>query len=234
MKRGVQATLLAASLVSGAAHAFPPYKSTDADTADPWSLEFRLGLLQIERDVNRNTYLAPMLRLNFGLPGQFEIVSELEVQPVDAKIGDAAIGAKWVPFVGKVSVGVEALALLPVSKAGGAGFEGSLVATVAAKPAMLHVNAGGFYDARSDEPEKGWLAGAIGELQAGRVRPGVELFAKGVAGEAVQVAAGAGVIVDLGAIDVRVGARFGLTPTASDFVASLWVTTKFQFAARQQ
>ncbi|MBI3070914.1 MAG: hypothetical protein HYY84_02180 [Deltaproteobacteria bacterium] len=218
--------------IARAAAAYPPYKSTDADTADPWTLELRLGLFGIEREKSRNIYSAPLLRLNFGLPGSIEINSEFEYQPVDGRVAEAALGAKWIPLVGKVSVGLEAVALLPVSSAGGAGFEGALLTTVAAKPVSVHVNASGYFDGRGATNERGWKAGAIGEVRAGRFRPGVEMFAKGAVDEAVQVSAGAGVIVDLGPVDVRVGARLGLTAAAADFVTTLWFTTKVPFASK--
>ena len=34
--------------------AFPPYKTTDADTADPYTLELQLGLIQLEREDGEN------------------------------------------------------------------------------------------------------------------------------------------------------------------------------------
>ena len=48
--------------------AFPPFRTTDAHTADPWELETRLGLLGFKRSGSANTYSSPLLRINFGIP----------------------------------------------------------------------------------------------------------------------------------------------------------------------
>ena len=76
----VRPTLLIAllALTAAAAEAFPPYRSTDAETADPWTIEGRLGALRFRRDEGENTYVTPLLRLNLGLPHRLELVSELE------------------------------------------------------------------------------------------------------------------------------------------------------------
>ena len=58
------------------AFAFPPYHTTDAATAEPWTLEARIGLLEIEREDHQNAYTSPLIRLNFGLPPHFEVTSE--------------------------------------------------------------------------------------------------------------------------------------------------------------
>jgi hypothetical protein len=213
-------------LATATAAAFPPYRSTDAETADPWVLEGRLGLIRFTRDEGQNTYTAPLLRVNFGLPHGVELTSEFEYLPVDGEVGDAAAGLKWVPYFHDLSLGIEALALLPISSAGGAGVESSLLATQRWEPVKLHLNVGGFYDARPEPIEKGWRSGLLGELEVGRFRPGLELFAKHVLLEPVAVQAGAGVIVKLGPLDLRAGAHVGLTDAAPDFVASFWIAGK--------
>ena len=210
--------------------AFPPYRSTDAETADPWDLEGRLGLIRFTRDEGENAYASPLLRINFGLPQRVELTGEFEYLPVDGRFGDAAAGAKWVPYFHDLSLGIEVLALLPVSRAGGAGVESQLLATQRWAPARLHLNAGGFYDVRPTPVEKGWRAGLLGEFELGSFRPGVELFAKQVFSEPVAVQGGAGVIVKLGPIELRTGAHAGLTDAAPDFVASFWVAGKLSFA----
>jgi hypothetical protein len=58
--------------------AFPPYRSTDAETADAWTLEGRLGLLRYTRAESENTYTSPLVRINFGLPRGLELTAELE------------------------------------------------------------------------------------------------------------------------------------------------------------
>lgn len=207
---------------------FPPYRSTDAETADRWTLEGRLGLVQIERDAHHNNTSSPLIRLNFGLPGNVEVVSEFEYRADESRVSDAAIGFKWVPFFRSVSVGVETLALLPLPQEGGAGIESSFLTTIRSGVLRVHVNAGAFYDGRPAQPERGWKSGVIGEARLGRLRPGVELFAKRVRSEPVQMSAGPGIIADVGPFDVRTGLDVGLTRTAPDLRVSLWVTSKFR------
>ncbi len=207
---------------------FPPYHSTDAETADPWTLEGRLGLVQIERDAQHNNTSSPLIRLNFGLPGNVEIVSEFEYRTDERRVGDAAIGFKWVPFFRSVSVGIETLALLPLPQEGGAGIESTFLTTIRSGVLHVHVNAGAFYDGRPAQPERGWKSGVIGEARLGRLRPGVELFAKRVRSEPVEMSAGPGIIADAGPFDVRTGLDVGLTRTAPDLRVSLWVTSKFR------
>jgi hypothetical protein len=64
-----------------------------------------------------------------------------------------------------------------------------------------------------------------GELELGRLRPGVEIFVKGIEDEMPTWIAGPGVIADFGAFDVRLGFHAGLNREAADFTASLWVAT---------
>jgi hypothetical protein len=111
------------------AGAFPPYRSTDAGTSDPWVLETRLGVLRLRRDRGDSAYSSPLLRLNLGLPGAVELITELEVRPGNGGLTDAALGAKWVPVRGRWSLGTETLLLLPVPTAGGIGIESQLVVT---------------------------------------------------------------------------------------------------------
>ena len=74
--RALITAALLAGLSGSPAAAFPPYRSTDADTADPWVFEARLGLLRLRRDGGDNVYSSPLLRLNLGLPHGLELVSE--------------------------------------------------------------------------------------------------------------------------------------------------------------
>jgi hypothetical protein len=210
--------------------AFPPYRSTDAETADPGALEGRLGLIQFTRDEGESSITSPLVRINFGLPHRVELSGEFEYLPDEGKVGDAAAGLKWVPYFHDLSLGVEALVLLPISSEGGAGFESQLLATERWEPIKVHLNAGGFYDARPNPLEKGWRASLLGELEVGRFCPGVELFAKQILSEPVVVQGGAGVIVTLGPIDLRTGAHAGLTEAAPDFVASFWIAGKLPLA----
>ncbi len=208
--------------------AFPPYRSTDADTADRGKLEVRLGLLRVEREDDDNAYSSPLLRTNLGLAKNLELVTEFEFRADESRFGDGAAGLKWAPVRGPWSFGLETLALLPVSSEhSGSGVESQLLATFHRKDFRIHINAGGFHDARPSETENGWRASTLGELQIGRIRPGLEVFAKQVHSERVQVQLGAGVIAQLGPIDVRTGVHAGLTSQAPDIAASLWVTWKW-------
>jgi hypothetical protein len=212
--------------ICGDAHAFPPYRSTDADTADPWVLEGRVGLLRLTRDAGENLYATPLLRLNLGLPRKVELLAELEYVPELSRLADAAVGAKWIPLAGRHSFGVETLLLLPVSDEGGAGAEVSLLATYRRERYRLHGNATGFYDARPAPAENGWKASVLGELALGRLRPGLETQARQTNGGDVQLYAGIGAIVDLGRFDVRTGAHVGLNDASRDLVVSLWLASK--------
>lgn len=207
--------------------AFPPYRSTDAGTADPWAFEVRLGLLRLRQDRGDSRYSSPLLRLNFGLPRRLELISELEVRPGRGGLADAALGAKWVPLFGRWSVGAETLLLLPVPNAGGAGVESQLVITYRneASGLRLHINGGGFYDGRPAAAEKGWRASALAELKRGRYRPGLELFTKKVRSGPVEVLFGPGLIMDVGRVDVRLGLHVGLTAAAPDVVLDAWAAT---------
>jgi hypothetical protein len=210
-------------LQTSLARAFPPYRDTDAETTPTWELEGRLGLVHFAREDGENAYASPLVRLNLGLPQNLELTGELEYVPADGRLGDAATGGKWIPYFHELSLGIEVLALLPVSSEGGAGVESSLLATQRWQAFRLHLNAGGFYDARPAPTEKGWKAGALGELEVGRFRPGLELFMKHVIAEPVAVQAGAGVIVSFGRLDLRAGTHVGLTEAAPEITASLWI-----------
>lgn len=225
MKLGVLAGL-AILVLASEARAFPPYRSTDAETADPWTVEGRLGVVRVAREHGTNAYTSPLWRLNLGLPHRLELVSEGEWDASAGRLGDLAAGLKVVPFFGSFSVGVEALALLPVSSAGGAGVEAQLVATQRWERVLLHVNGGGFFDSRPTATEKGWRASVLGEAPLGRWRPGLELFTRQVNGGPIEPSAGAGIIVRLGPIDLRTGLHVGLAEAAPDLRASFWVASK--------
>ena len=216
----------AASAAPLTARAFPPYRSTDAETAPPGRLELRAGLLRAEREDHDTRYTTPLLRVNLGIARNVELVSELEYVPEDARLGDGALGFKWAVPGKRVGVGVETLALLPVSSNhSGAGVESQLVATLRRGSLRLHANAGGFYDDRPDDVERGWRASLLGEWERGPARLGAELFAKQVHGEPVLAQAGPGLILSLGALDLRASLHAGLTSEAPDVTVNLWIST---------
>ena len=220
--------LMARLLDGGRAYSFPPYRSTDADTAEPNTVELRLGLVELETERSDSTLTTPLLRMNFGLPAHAEFVTEFEYVPSDGRPGDAAVGAKWAPIRGTPALGVETLALLPAREGDrGLGFEGQLLATLKGKDAILHINGGGFFDPRSSRTEAGWRGSALVELPLNGIRPGFEAFAKQQFGDRVDARIGVGAIVDFGRFDLRTGVHAGVTPEAPDITVSLWLGTKF-------
>ncbi len=229
---GFAALMLAVSLRTGPAQAFPPYRSTDAGTADPYSLEMRLGLGRVEVDNGETGYTAPLLRANLGLPGNLELISELEYEPSDNALGDGAAGFKWVPITGPIGLGAETLALLPVRHThSGIGIESQLVATYRTDNLRVHVNAGGFSDPRGAQTETGWRASTLTEMVRPGYRVGFEIFAKKVTGKPTDARAGVGLIYDLKGFDIRTGVHVGLTRGAPDAVASLWIAKSFSLGS---
>lgn len=212
------------------AGAFPPYKTTDADTADPYNLELRLGLIQAQRENGATQIASPLLRANFGLPNKVELISEFEYLPEEHEFGDGAFGIKWAPVQGSLSFGIETLALLPVRPGdSGVGLESQLLATWH-RPGhglRVHVNAGGFHDPRDSTTENGWRASVLTEMMGNDAfRPGFELFAKQKRGQAADVRMGAGMIIDAGRFEIRSGVHIGLTKEAPDVTISLWIAKK--------
>ncbi|HEU0303187.1 MAG TPA: hypothetical protein VFR32_01265 [Gaiellaceae bacterium] len=221
--------VVAIIMLARAAQAFPPYRSTDAEVASPGLLETRLGLARLERDDGENDTISPLLRVNLGIARGLELVSELEYLPAPNRLGDGALGLKWASATEPVSIGVETLALLPVSSEhSGAGVESQLVATLRRARLRLHANAGGFYDGRPSDPESGWRASLLGEWEKGRARLGAEIFAKQIHGRGVRAQAGPGIILSLDRVDVRASLHAGLSAEAPDLTASLWVSTEWE------
>ncbi len=226
-KLSCASSLLVAVAISWAepVWAFPPYRTTDADVADPGVAEVRLGLVKVEREHGENEYFSPLVRANLGLGHDLEIVSELEYSQDEDRVSDAAVGLKWARLESSLGIGVETLALLPVTASqDGLGVEAQLLATLRRGPFRVHLNAGGFYDGRPTPSERGGRASLLGEVRWGRLRPGLELFAKKVSGEPTVVQLGPGVVVDAGRFDIRAAVHGGLTSEAPDLVLSLWVT----------
>jgi len=227
-------TLIAAAMIvinPRVSSAFPPYHLTDADTADPWWLEWRAELLQLTRDAGENSW-APgtLFRLNLGLPGQMEFISEFAYASGDGKYSDAAAGLKWASGGERVSFGVETQALLSDPGVSGTGVETVFLMTVRWDDALAHFNAGGLYSERGKDVERGWEGGAIVEKKMGSLRPGVEIFATQTNSEPAQVSITAGLIISFDLLDIRLGAGAGLTQAAPDFSASLWISGKFPIA----
>ena len=215
--------------------AFPPYKTTEADTADPYALEVRLGLVQAERASGNTKWASPLLRTNFGLPHKVELISEFEYRPDEHEFGDGAIGIKWAGAQGTAfSLGIETLALLPVRPGDGdVGVESQLLVTWFRPDHgfRVHMNAGGFHDPRGRETENGWRASVLTELMGyDSFRPGFELFAKKNDNAQPDVRLGMGFVKQVGrGIEIRSGIYVGLSDAAPDVLLNLWLSTKIPF-----
>lgn len=225
----ITALIILQIIAPAPAAAFPPYKSTDADTAGPYVLEMRLGLIQLERDGEETTSITPLLRANFGLPGKFELISEFEYHPKEHQFNDGALGFKWIPVVaGPWSIGLETLALIPVrSGDDDVGVESQFLVTWNRTNLLVHLNAGGFHDPRATATENGWRASLLTEFTASTFRPGFELFAKQIDGESIDVRLGAGFIKDIGSMQLRSAIHIGITNEAPDVVFNFWIARKF-------
>ena len=239
MRRSARTRLFAVAALTagvgsapGLAHAFPPYRSTDAGTAEPYDIELRLGLGKIERNAGRTEVLSPLLRTNFGLPGGFELISELEYSPRGDAFSDGAVGGKWARTLTKTfSIGVETLALVPVNRASsGAGVEAQFLATVRTESFRLHFNGGGFNDPRGGASASGWRASLLAEIPHDDYRVGLELFGKDSDRGRPDVRAGVGIIYAMSQFDLRSGFHVGLTQAAPDLGVSLWLSTSFSTA----
>jgi hypothetical protein len=225
----VQVVLLIAALFcSPRLHAFPPYKTTDAETAGVSAVEFRLGLLEIEKTGSESERLAPLSNLNFGIGPRFEISSELAYAIDDRELDDGALGFKWARLEEGRGIGVETLVLLPVrSELSGAGIESQLLRTWQQERSHLHFNVGAFYDPREAVTERGWRISALAEFPRDRVKPGVELFVRDsdTADQTVQL--GIGVIASLPRVEIRTGLHVGLNEAAPDLEGNVWLSWKW-------
>jgi hypothetical protein len=210
------------------ATAFPPYRTTDAETAGARTLEVRIAAFKLRRHDSETTRTAPLSRVNFGIGEHYEVISELEYAIDDHRFGDGALGFKWASLADGRGIGVETLVLVPVSSGqSGSGLESQLLRTWQQQAWRLHLNAGGFYDPRSGETERGWRGSVLAEFPRERVRPGVELFVRDAQGADPRVQGGFGAIVSLERVEIRTGLHIGLTDEAPDLEASVWFSWKW-------
>jgi hypothetical protein len=213
------------ALVFSRAWAFPPYRSTDADTAPADVVEARVGLLRVQREHDENRYTAPLLRVNLGLTTNAELISELEYNVDDGHWSDGALGFKVISRGEPWSFGVETLALVPIAPhQSGLGVESQLLATWRRERWRMHFNAGGLYDARASDTRQGWRASMLTEREWYGARWGVELFGRRLESEPTQVQAGVGVIMPVQSVSVRAGVHAGLTADTDDVMASMWIS----------
>lgn len=211
------------------AAAFPPYRSTDADTAGAGMLELRLGVLKVQRTGTTKERSGPLTRTNLGIGEHFEVTSELEYSRDQGHLGDGALGFKWARLESGLGVGLETLLLLPVqSDQSGAGIESQFLTTVQRELWEVHVNAGGFYDPRSSDTQRGWRASVLAEFPRERLQPGIEVFARNVRSEGTRVQLGIGVIKEFERFEVRTALHFGLNDRAPDVEGSVWFAWKWQ------
>lgn len=223
--------VLGAALASAAtpALAFPPYRSTDAFPPTPYELGVRVGLARLQRDDGEIRVAAPLLRVALGLPKGFEVITQAEYAPRLNAIGDGAVGGRWATLVTpNVGVGVESMALLPVSPgSSGVGVETLFAASARGDGYRLHLNAGGFHDPRFGPAATGWRVSALGEIVRDDLRVGLELFGKDSDRGQPDLRAGVGLIRKVGRFDVRGAVHLGLSRAAPDVTTSVWVTTAF-------
>jgi hypothetical protein len=226
---GVHIVLLTAAVCCASPLlAFPPYETTDAETAGVSAVEFRLGLLQIEKTGSDSERLTPLSNLNFGIGPHFEISSEFEYAIDERDLDDGAVGFKWARLEEGRGLGVETLVLLPVrSELSGAGIESQLLRTWQQERSHVHLNAGAFYDPRGTATERGWRVSALAEFPHDRVKPGVELFVRDSDMTDKRVQLGVGVIASLQRVEIRTGLHVGLSDAAPDLEGNLWLSWKW-------
>jgi hypothetical protein len=229
-RAAVAAALLAAlTCLSSKALAFPPYRTTDAETAGDDTLEARIGLLRLQVRDSHSTRKTPLSRINYGIGSHFEVVSELEYAIDEHELDEGALGFKWAKLAEGRGIGVETLLLLPVrSELSGVGVETQLIRTWQQQRSRVHVNAGAFYDPRGTATERGWRASALAEFPRDRLRPGVELFVRDSSTTDTRLQAGIGLIASLPRVEIRTGLHVGLNEAAPDLEASVWLAWKWR------
>ena len=229
LKSGSVAVLLIALGGASPAFAFPPYRTTDGETAGDDTLEARIGLLRLQVEDSHSTRKTPLSRINYGIGPHFEVISELEYAIDESELDEGALGFKWAKLENRRGFGVETLILLPVrSELDGVGIESQVIRTWQQEQWRMHVNAGGFYDPRGSETERGWRASALAEFPRDGLRPGVELFVRDSNTTETRMQAGVGLIATLDRVEIRTGLHIGLNDAAPDLEASIWLSWKWQ------
>jgi hypothetical protein len=223
------ATLAWTACSPSEALAFPPYRTTDAETAGDDTLEARIGLLRLRVNDSESTRTAPLSRINYGTGSHFEVVSELEYAIDEHELDEGALGFKWATLEDGRGIGVETLLLLPVrSEFSGVGIESQFIRTWQQERSRVHLNAGAFYDPRGAETERGWRASALAEFPRDNLRPGVEVFVRDSDTTDTRLQAGVGLIASLPRVEIRTGLHVGLNDAAPDLEASIWLSWKWR------
>lgn len=226
----IATVLLVLSLCAPAiSWAFPPYRTTDAETAGDDMLEARIGLLRLQVRGSHSTRSTPLSRINYGIGPNFEVISELEYAIDERQLDEGALGFKWAKLENDRGFGVETLLLLPIrSELEGMGIESQVIRTWHREQSRVHVNAGAFYDPRGVATERGWRASALAEFPRGRLRPGIELFARDSDAGETRLEAGVGFVASLERVEIRTGLHVGLNSAAPDFEGSVWLSWKWR------
>lgn len=210
-------------------YAFPPYRTTDAETAGDQILEARIGLLRLQVRDSHSTRRTPLSRVNYGIGSRFEVISELEYAIDEHELAEGALGFKWAKLENGRGFGVETLMLLPVrSELSGAGIESQVIRTWQQERSRVHLNAGAFYDPRGATVERGWRASALAEFPRDRLRPGVELFVRDSDTSDTRMQVGFGLIASLERVEIRTGLHVGLNDAAPDVEGSVWLSWKWR------
>jgi hypothetical protein len=189
----------------------------------------RLGLARVQRFDSADQRSTPLTRTNFGLGPNAEIIAEFEYSADNDELAEGAVGYKWARFADGRGVGIETLTLLPVQPGqSGVGVESQFLASFSDEGWQLHLNIGGFYDPRGRDTERGFRASLLAEFPRDDFEPGVELFVKDPHEEAARVQAGFGLIKQFRFFQLRTGVHAGLSDSAPDLEASLWLAWRWQ------
>ena len=189
-RHGTLAMILVAALP---ARAYRPFNSTDAAVADVGRVEIELGPLGLLAEGSDRFVVAPSVVLNWGIVDRCELVLEgrhfvrlgsaVPNEP-RLRVDDNALSLKTVVREGALqdksgpSVATEVAALLPATSGeGGAGVEGTVIASQRWEALTVHLN-GAVSWTRAHAP--GAFGGVIVEVHdSWTLRPVTEVFVDG-------------------------------------------------------
>ncbi len=216
--------------VSQYAFAYRPFISTDASVADKNVREIELGFFNISHDEDKDEFVVPSLRFNYGVFKNWEFVSEFDVQLYkegeerDFELKKPAVFLKGVLHEGILqnqqgaSFAVELGVLLPstVKRERHVGAEGIVVFSSKISNLVYHLNLGGELDREDFAPNGIW--GVILEYPFGcRFRTVGEITgvvkSRGSSDDSGLI----GFIWEIGRTDLDFGVRKGFLNTAPDW-----------------
>ncbi|HXS07311.1 MAG TPA: hypothetical protein VN723_11010 [Rhizomicrobium sp.] len=150
--------------------AYRPFDSTDAAIADKGAWEFEFSPLSYEHGDGGAAYVAPSLRMNYGLAERWELVLEGQVDNftrVGSELSEAQLDAKTILREGSLqekegpSVAAEFSVLLPgIGAQNGAGFEWTGIVSQRWEWGTVHLNIAGIL---TREQTMGMFGGLIVE-----------------------------------------------------------------------